>query len=205
MGPIPFTLASEAFPLSHREIGTSFAIFINLFFAGLLAWGVQIIFKGAGHEGLLGIFAGFNVIAFMLVFFLVEETKRRSLEELDQIFAAPKKNFIKFQVEKNAPWLFNRWLLGRRNEEKPSFYNDTTKMGRAESVRQGVERGSGSFVKRDDGVPANDSMSPTAASPEIGQGIWEGDGEGREEYRQQGMTERARRESETRSIESRFA
>ena len=155
--------------------------------------------------GVLSIFAVFNVIAFVLVFVLVEETKRRSLEELDQIFAASKMSFIKFQVGKNAPWLFKRWVLGRRNEEKPSFYNDMTKMGRAEIVSQGVERGSGSVFELDGGVPTNYSMSPAAASPEIVQGRWEGDGEGREEHHQQGMMERDRRESETRSIESRFA
>jgi hypothetical protein len=37
LGPIPFTLASESFPLSHREAGTAWPISINLLFAGLLS------------------------------------------------------------------------------------------------------------------------------------------------------------------------
>lgn len=124
MGPIPFTLASEAFPLSHREVGTSIAISINFFFAGVLAWFYPNVDERLGHGGSLGLFAVFNIICFVMVFFLVEETKRRSLEELDQIFATPKADFMRFQAMKYLPWFLRRWLLCQHNEPAPKFYKE---------------------------------------------------------------------------------
>ncbi|KAJ2897444.1 hypothetical protein MKZ38_004675 [Zalerion maritima] len=126
MGPIPFTLASEAFPLSHRETGASLAIFVNLFFAGLLAWFFQNISDSLGDGGSIGLFAGFNILAFVLVFLFVEETKRRSLEELDQIFAVRKGKFVRHQVATYLPWWLRRWILWRDDEPKPDFYDDRT-------------------------------------------------------------------------------
>ncbi|KAF7544041.1 hypothetical protein G7Z17_g10261 [Cylindrodendrum hubeiense] len=99
MGPIPFTIASESFPLSHREA-------VNL-----------------GDAGSLGLFSGLNVLAFILVFLLVEETKRRNLEDLDLIFAVSKRRFMSFQVMTYLPWVFRRYVL-RKMELEPQFYHD---------------------------------------------------------------------------------
>ncbi|KAI1074804.1 hypothetical protein F5B20DRAFT_585976 [Whalleya microplaca] len=124
MGPIPFTLASESFPLSHREAGCAFAISINLLFAGLLSIFFPSIYARLKDGGSLGLFSGLNFVAFILVFLLVEETKKRSLEDLDLVFAVEKRRFIRHQVAVYLPWLARRYLLGRRGEEKPSLYID---------------------------------------------------------------------------------
>lgn len=76
-----------------------------------------------GQEGSLGLFAGLNVVALVLVFLLVEETKRRSLEDLDHIFAVSKREFMRFQVFEYLPWAVNRYLLGRR-KPRPEMYRD---------------------------------------------------------------------------------
>ncbi|SPO06054.1 related to myo-inositol transport protein ITR1 [Cephalotrichum gorgonifer] len=130
MGPVPFTLASEAFPLSHRENGCSVAIMVNLFFAGIVAWFLPIIDRplgGSGHRGggVLGLFSAFNVVAFVLVYFLVEETKQRSLEDLEQIYNVSKRKFAKFQATEHLPWFLKRWFLCYKGE-RPEFYDDTT-------------------------------------------------------------------------------
>ncbi|KEZ39179.1 hypothetical protein SAPIO_CDS9836 [Scedosporium apiospermum] len=136
MGPVPFTLASEAFPLSHREHGCSVAITTNLFFAGLLAWFYPLLDSAlGGHRnssgnprgggGALGLFAGFNVLAFVLVYLLVEETKQRDLEDLDQIYAVSKRKFAKFQATVHLPWFFRR-VFTCSTDPKPDFYDDTT-------------------------------------------------------------------------------
>ncbi|CAI4210954.1 unnamed protein product [Parascedosporium putredinis] len=103
MGPVPFTLASEAFPLSHREH--------------------DVDERGGG--GALGLFAGLNVVAFILVYLLVEETKQRDLEDLEQIYAVPKREFARFQATVHLPWFLRRVFLCSQ-EPKPDLYDDTT-------------------------------------------------------------------------------
>ncbi len=63
------------------------------------------------------------MIAFILVFLLVEETKRRSLEDLDLVFAVRKREFMGYQVKTYLPWFFRHYIL-RRREAKPSLYID---------------------------------------------------------------------------------
>lgn len=123
LGPIPFTYASESFPLSHREAGAAVAIAVNLGFAGLLSVFFPRINSGLGDGGSLYLFAGLNVLALIMVFLLLEETKRRSLEDLDLVFAVSKRQFVKHQVVEYLPWFFRRYVL-RKHEYKPSLYID---------------------------------------------------------------------------------
>ncbi|KAI1387894.1 uncharacterized protein F4822DRAFT_295310 [Hypoxylon trugodes] len=124
MGPIPFTLASESFPLSHREAGCAFAIAINLLFAGLIQMFFPSIYAGLKNAGSLGLFAALNFLAFVLVFLFVEETKRRSLEDLSLIFAVRKRDFVMHQITQYIPWFIRYYLLGHHEKEKPSLYVD---------------------------------------------------------------------------------
>jgi len=126
LGPIPFTVASESFPLSHREVGTAWPISINLFFAGLLSMlypAIRDDENGLGDGGSLGFFAGLNILAFILVFFLMEETKGRSLEDLDLVFAVSKRRFMSFQVQEYLPWFIRRYILNK-DESPPELYHD---------------------------------------------------------------------------------
>jgi MFS family permease len=124
LGPIPFTLASESFPLTHREAGASVAIAINLFFAGILTIVLPAIKTALTTRGTLGFFSGMNVLAFVLVFFLVEETRRLSLEDLDEVYKHSKSKFIKFQLYEWLPYVFKRYALRRksaRNDPGPRY------------------------------------------------------------------------------------
>jgi hypothetical protein len=76
-----------------------------------------------GDSGTLGLFSGLNVVAFVLVFLLVEETKRRSLEELDLIFAVSKREFMSFQIKSYLPWWFSTYIFGD-DYPKPELYKD---------------------------------------------------------------------------------
>jgi hypothetical protein len=80
--------------------------------------------RGLGDAGSLGLFAGLNVLAFILTFLLVEETKKRSLEDLDLIFAVPKLTFMRYQVATHLPWFFKYYFLRRKDLDKPSLYID---------------------------------------------------------------------------------
>ncbi|VTT68304.1 unnamed protein product [Fusarium fujikuroi] len=119
MGPVPFVLASESFPLAFRDTGASLAISINLLFAGLLAWLQPLLVTGIRFGGTLGVFAGLNVVAFALIFLLMEETSGVPLESLGSVFDQSKKDLIHFQLFKFLPW-FGRFILGRSSlAERP--------------------------------------------------------------------------------------
>ncbi|KAG5774211.1 hypothetical protein H9Q72_000279 [Fusarium xylarioides] len=124
LGPIPFTLASESFPLKNREAGASVAISINLFFAGLLTILLPRINAVFEMAGTLGFFAGLNIVAFVLIFFFVEETKQLTLEELDTVFNNPKRRFAHYQLTKRLPFLSKRYLLWRKDAERPLAYDE---------------------------------------------------------------------------------
>lgn len=47
--------------------------------------------------GAFGVYAGFNVLALILIYLFVPETKQLTLEELDKVFSVPTKVFIKYQ------------------------------------------------------------------------------------------------------------
>ncbi|ROV99782.1 hypothetical protein VSDG_03008 [Cytospora chrysosperma] len=120
LGPIPFTLASESFPLAQREAGCSVAIAVNLFFAGVLTLCYPELDRALEHWGGLAIFSGLNLAAFVLVFFLVEETKDFSLEDLSMVFAVPKRKFVRFQLG-YLTYLWRKYAL-RSKEDEPEFY-----------------------------------------------------------------------------------
>ncbi|KAF5560546.1 myo-inositol transport ITR1 [Fusarium napiforme] len=119
MGPVPFVLAAESFPLAFRDTGASLAISINLLFAGLLAWLQPLLVAGIKFGGTLGVFAGLNVVAFVLIFLLMEETSGVPLESLGSVFKEPKTELISFQLFEFLPW-FGQFILGRSSlAERP--------------------------------------------------------------------------------------
>ncbi|KAK8868964.1 sugar transporter-domain-containing protein [Apiospora arundinis] len=125
LGPIPFTLASESFPLSHRELGCACVISVNLFFAGLLT----IFFPRISDEralsppGSLGLFSGLTLLAWVLVYFLVEETRELSLENLHGVFNVPKGEFVRLNGRRLV-WLVRRYLLRDTRAPDPSVEQD---------------------------------------------------------------------------------
>ncbi len=84
---MPFAYSAEVFPLSHREIGMGFAVAVCLGFAAILSITFPFLLDRLQTVGAFGLYAGFNAVAFVMIFFLVPETKQRTLEELDYIFA----------------------------------------------------------------------------------------------------------------------
>ncbi|TGJ87173.1 hypothetical protein E0Z10_g1582 [Xylaria hypoxylon] len=123
-GPVPFTYSAEVFPLSHREVGMGFAVATCLGWAAVLGITFPFILARLGTIGAFGLYAGFNVVAFVMIFFLVPETKQRTLEELDYVFAVPTSKFINHQVKEVVPWWFKRWVLFQRHAQLKPLYED---------------------------------------------------------------------------------
>ncbi|MCJ1355824.1 MAG: hypothetical protein MMC33_005816 [Icmadophila ericetorum] len=104
-GPVAFTLSAEVFPLLNREVGMSFAVFWNLLFAGILSLAVPWLNFRLGSTGLLALFAGLNIPAWILVYIFVPETARRDLEELNEIFEVPTMDHLKYHIKVTQWWL----------------------------------------------------------------------------------------------------
>jgi sugar porter (SP) family MFS transporter len=121
-GPVPFTYSAEVFPLSHREIGMSWAVATNNFWATVVSITFPRQLRAFGIQGAFGFYAGLNIIAFLLIFLFLPETKQRTLEELDYVFAVPTRTHAKYQLTKALPWWFRRWVLMRKGAECPELY-----------------------------------------------------------------------------------
>lgn len=131
---VPFTISAEVFPLDHRVAGMSFAVFTNLFGAGLLTLFVPAVTGSSlGHGGLLGICTFLNLVALVLVFCFVRETvgavdrdnpgsiTALALEELYKVFNVPAKGFLAHQLQVVVPYWKHRfyWLLSGRKGKGP--------------------------------------------------------------------------------------
>ncbi|KAI6898421.1 MFS transporter [Hortaea werneckii] len=122
-GPVPFTYSAEVFPLSHREVGMGWAVATCLFWASVLSISFPAILAAFGQVGAFGFYAGLNVVALLMIFLFVPETKQRTLEELDYIFAVPSRKFIAYQTQKAAPWWFKRWVLFQKTAKLEPLYH----------------------------------------------------------------------------------
>jgi MFS family permease len=121
-GPVPFTYSAEVFPLSHREVGMAWAVATNLFWAAVLSITFPLMLDRLGVIGTFGFYSSLNIAALVLIFLFVPETKQRTLEELDYIFAVPSRVFMRYQITKTLPWWFKRWILFRKNATLAPLY-----------------------------------------------------------------------------------
>ncbi|KAL2186097.1 hypothetical protein L209DRAFT_754662 [Thermothelomyces heterothallicus CBS 203.75] len=141
-GPVPYAYSAEVFPLSHREIGMGFAVATCLFWASVLGITFPFLLKKAGVVGAFGVYAGFNVVALLMIFFFVPETKQRTLEELDYVFAVPTRKFGKYQLTEALPWFIKRWVFWQRKAElKPLYTFDHAKKDEGEKAQVRAQSG----------------------------------------------------------------
>lgn len=121
-GPVPFTYSAEIFPLSHREVGMSWAVATCLFWAAVLSITFPLMLARLEAIGTFLFYAGANLVALVMIFLWLPETKQRTLEELDYIFAVPTRVFMKYQVTKALPWWIKRWVFMRKDATLEPLY-----------------------------------------------------------------------------------
>lgn len=121
-GPVPFTYSAEVFPLSHREVGMSWAVATCFFYASVLSITFPALLKAFGIVGAFGFYAGLNVVAFCMIFLFVPETKQRTLEELDYVFAVPTRTHMKYQLTQALPYWFKRYVFFQKSATLEPLY-----------------------------------------------------------------------------------
>lgn len=75
----------------------AWAVCINNTFAGILSLTFPRMQSVMTPTGAFGFYAGLNLIAWFMIFCFVRETKQLTLEELDQVFSVPTKEFISYE------------------------------------------------------------------------------------------------------------
>lgn len=74
-GPVPFTYSAEVFPLSHREVGMSWAVATNNFWASMLSLTFPRMLRAFRPQGAFGFYAFLNALAFVMIWLWLPETK----------------------------------------------------------------------------------------------------------------------------------
>lgn len=134
-GPVPFTYSAEVFPLSHREVGMSWAVATCLFWASVLSLTWPRMVAAFTPTGAFGFYAALNVTALVMIFLWVPETKQRTLEELDYVFAVPTSKHMHYHVTKSLPYFFRRWILcDKRAKLEPLYQLDNVQSEAARSA-----------------------------------------------------------------------
>ncbi|WYZ35809.1 hypothetical protein EsH8_X_000456 [Colletotrichum jinshuiense] len=123
-GPVPFMYSAEVFPLSHREIGMSWAVATNNFWASVLSLTFPRMLIAMTATGAFSFYAGLNLVALALIFLFVPETKQKSLEELDYVFGVPDRTHASYQLKTVLPWWIKRWIFMKKGAPCPPLYHD---------------------------------------------------------------------------------
>ncbi|SMQ49672.1 unnamed protein product [Zymoseptoria tritici ST99CH_3D7] len=126
IGPIPSIYFSEAFPLSHREIGAAFTICVNNAMGSALGLTFPSLLDAITPTGAFGFYAGLNMVAFVVIFFVVRETKQLTLEELDDVFSVSTARHASYQVRVWLPWWIKRWIFWQRKAVLEPLYRRET-------------------------------------------------------------------------------
>ena len=101
----------------------AWAVSTCLFWAAVLSITFPRMLKVMTPTGAFGFYAGLNVIALVMIFLWVPETKQRTLEELDYIFAVPTHKHASYQLTKWLPYFIQRYVLRNRNAKLEPLYH----------------------------------------------------------------------------------
>jgi len=119
-GTSPFSIAAEVFPLVSREAGMAVSVAVNLLGAGVLVLVFPFLQDSIRPTAAFSIFAGLNMVAFVLVYLFVPETRMRTLEELQYTFDLPTGWHVAYRVGyiRQHVWA-NWWKYLTRKEVQP--------------------------------------------------------------------------------------
>ncbi|KZZ88059.1 Sugar/inositol transporter [Moelleriella libera RCEF 2490] len=132
-GPVAFQYSAEVFPTIQREQGMAWAVCINNTFAGILSLTFPRMKTVMTSTGAFGFYAGLNLIAWIMIFCFVRETKQLTLEELDQVFSIPTKKFLHYETTVWLPWFIKRYVFFQKIPRPPPILE---KADRADSIKE---------------------------------------------------------------------
>jgi lysylphosphatidylglycerol synthetase-like protein (DUF2156 family) len=105
--------------------------------------------------GAFAFYAGLNLVALVMIFLFVPETKQRTLEELDYIFAIPTSKFMSHQCGTVLPWWIKTFIFRRKIGPCPALWSFEGGGEADEKVRAEVRMASLSAAGGEDGARRN--------------------------------------------------
>ena len=118
----------------------AWAVATCLFWAAVLSITFPRMLAAFTAQGAFGFYAALNVTALVMIFFWVPETKQRTLEELDYIFAVPTKTHMSHQAFRVLPWWIGRYIFRRKGAECPTLYRFEGKMQDDDEWKREIRR-----------------------------------------------------------------
>ncbi|KAG1777959.1 hypothetical protein EV702DRAFT_1098954 [Suillus placidus] len=141
-GPVPFTYSAEAFPLYIRDVGMSFATATTWFWNFVLSITWPSLILAFKPQGAFGWYAAWCCIMWMLILLFVRETKGKTLEELDQVFAVPLGTHAAYGL-RQIPYGFKKFVLFQNPVPEQLYQleseSEVLSAGGDEKVRREVE------------------------------------------------------------------
>ena len=95
MGPSPVVYSSEIFPLRLRAQGTSMGMAANRLTSGVITMTFISLYKGISIGGSFFLYAGVALVSWVFFYFVLPETRGRTLEDMEGLFGNFKWNFPK--------------------------------------------------------------------------------------------------------------
>lgn len=89
MGPMPWTVNSEIYPHWARSTGNAAATAVNWIFNLTVSMSFLALIESITTYGTFWLFCGVALIGFIFIFIFLPETKGKSLEEVEGLFAQP--------------------------------------------------------------------------------------------------------------------
>lgn len=119
----------------------SWAVATNNFWATVVSLTFPSQLHAFGVPGAFGFYAAMNIVALIMIFLWLPETKQRTLEELDYVFAVPTRTHMNYQLFKVLPWWIRRYIFQRKGEPSPHLYKFDHDTANAEIETKGVSTG----------------------------------------------------------------
>ncbi|KAK0940879.1 hypothetical protein LTR48_000564 [Friedmanniomyces endolithicus] len=138
-GPVAFQYSAEVFPTIQREQGMAWVVCINNTFAGILSLTFPRMSAVMTRTGAFGFYAALNLIAWGMIFCFVRETKQLTLEEIDQVFSVPTKEFLAYETGTWLPYFVKRYILRRKIAKPPpliAWAAEETDVGNGKSEKE---------------------------------------------------------------------
>jgi len=96
VGPGTWVITSEIFPLPIRSKGTSFSMAANRITSGTVAMTFLSLSAWLGVGGAFFLFAGVSAVHFLFTFFMLPETRGKSLEEIEAMLSQGSRSYERF-------------------------------------------------------------------------------------------------------------
>ena len=100
----------------------SWAVATNNFWASVLSLTFPRMLQAMKPQGAFGFYAALNIVAFLMIFSWLPETKQKTLEELDYVFAVPTRTHMRYQWGTVLPYWFNTFVLRKKGLREPVLY-----------------------------------------------------------------------------------